>query len=69
MARQLDHPLADAKISFKREGVDDGLGEGRSERLAEPSEAGSRGDDRKKTHDDVVSTIGGSINQSGKGDE
>ena len=51
MARQLDHPLADAKISFKREGVDDGLveGRGRSERLA-----GSRGDDGKETHDDVA---------------
>ena len=69
-ARQLDHPLVDAKISFKGEGVDNGLveGRGRSDRLAERSEASGRGDDHKETHDDVVSTTGGSIDRSGKGD-
>jgi hypothetical protein len=41
-----------------------GEGRGREERLAEGSEAGSRGDDRKETHDGVVSTAGGSIDRS-----
>jgi hypothetical protein len=58
MARQLNHSLVNTKISFKRERVNDGSveGPGRSERLAQWSEAeaGSRGDDGEETHDDAV---------------